>query len=337
VNTKPWRGRRAARHATTTEPTETPRPEEYPMTDTTAAPIDATELRYAFPAPEHQVITSPLATAAVVDFRQPIPVGIDVHAGPVTVPLAGSSLLIGGSMASGVSSAARNIATAAVLDPSVDIAIFDSMDMGDWDLLRPLAAEYAAGTRPATLGAIRAMLEEMLDEIDARIAALREAADHSGRASSETLATGFDPRLLVVAEVEHLTDDRRHGEAIAKALFEIARRGPRAGYALILTTHQPNQLGKTGSLLTAMRLRLAFHQPSYRSDALLGARRRDLGFDAGDLPRKPGVGILLTDGQPQVLRGYFLNEAELADACQRAAAIRGADAAHSSAHDATAQ
>jgi hypothetical protein len=301
------------------------------MTDTAPA-RDTFAPSNPFPDPEHEVITSPLVSAEAVDFRQPIPVGIEPDGEPVSLPLAGSSLLIAGSMASGVSSAAQQTAAAAVLDPSVELALFDSMDLGDWDSFYPLATWSGCGTHPRAVATVlRDALDEMVADLDERSAYLHETARYSpglyrpSWTNCDGFTERFAPRLIVLAETEHFTEDRQHGDAIARAIYALARRGPRVGYALVLTTHQPNVLlNFTSGLREAIRHRLALRLPHrHLSDAALGVGSHRSGFDASALPRQPGTGILLTDGRPRLVRGYYLTDGQLEIIRLNAEAARG--------------
>lgn len=252
------------------------------------------------PFPDSGPLASPLREARRLDFLAPVPVGIDTRGEPVTLPLAGSSLLIGGIVASGISSAARHTAAAAILDPTVELAVFDGLDMGDWDEFKPLACDFAAGTHPCAISTVSEALGTMADDIEARCEQLHRAMN----------TAHMRPRLVVVAEAERYTLDDRHSREILGALLTIAKRGPRAGYALVLTTHQPQRLAR--ELRAAIRHRLALYAPEqHHLTAILGTSARELGLEPADLPRQAGTGILRTGGEARLVRGYYLTDDEL--------------------------
>lgn len=261
-----------------------------------------------FPALEQRAACSPVLAAAQVEFREPVPIGIDTASAPVTCALAGSSLLIGGAVGSGVSCAAQHVAAAAVLDPAVRLSVFDGYPFGaDWACFRPLAADFTMGSGPEQVDTVREALGGLAAELDARL----------GRAPAQ-----FGQRLVLVANAERYTTDRHHGAEITCLLAKIVHLGPFGGLALVLTTHRPYEVLQ-GGLGCGIGHRLALHAGRSSSAAILGAGlEQRLGVYACEL-RKPGTGILASGGTASLVHCYHLGSRDLATACRTAALARG--------------
>lgn len=285
----------------------------------------------------HGSPTSPLAGARGWDFWRPFPFGLDARGREVTVPLVWSSLLVGSIPRMGKTNAARIPAAAAALDPHTRLIVFDGKGGKDWKPFEQVAHFYAAGVRTAVVDALVSVLQDAIEDMDARYERMSELPDDVCPESKVTpymtrrATYGMPLTLICVDEVHRYLEHPEHGKTICGLLTELAKAGPAAGYMLVLATQRPDTKTVPEGLRGQIGTRFALRTMNWQaSETILGAGTYTAGLDSSKLLRTHlGVGILLgnddqqvTDGEAITVRTHLLDLGALRHLASRGRDLR---------------
>jgi DNA segregation ATPase FtsK/SpoIIIE-like protein len=122
-----------------------------------------------------------------------------------------------------------------------------------------------------------------------------------------------------------LAEDRKQRTAVAELLRDLVARGRAAGVIVCAATQKPAADVVPSALRDLFGFRLALRcNTRDASDTILGSGWATLGHDASSIaPGQRGVGLLLAeDGLPIRLRGFHLDDADVAPIAGRASALR---------------
>jgi S-DNA-T family DNA segregation ATPase FtsK/SpoIIIE len=265
---------------------------------------------------------SPLATALVWDFWRPFPFGLDARGRTVSVPLVWSSLLVGSIPRMGKTNAARIPAAAAALDPNARLVVFDGKGGKDWKPFEQVAHFYAAGVRTTVVEAQVRVLEDAVEDMNARYERMADLPDDicpEGKVTphiTRRASYGMPLTLICVDEVHRYLEHPEHGRTICALLTELAKAGPAAGYMLVLATQRPDTKTVPEDLRGQIGTRFALRTMNWQaSETILGAGTYTAGLDSSKFLRTHlGVGILLgnddqqaTDGEAITVRTHLLD------------------------------
>jgi len=279
---------------------------------------------------------SPLAHAQRWDFWEPIPFGTDARGRPVAIPMVFTNLLVGAIPRMGKTYAARIIAAAAALDPTVRGIYFDAKGP-DWQPFAQVAHRYGFGLHDAVVEHLVEVLEECRADAHQRFKRLMELPIDARPESKVTPAITRSKRLdmpltvVFVDEVQHFLGHPLHGDRILELLTELCKVHPAVGYMLVLATQRPDSDVIPSGLRDNIGTRFAMMVKTWQSsDTILGAGAYKSGLDASKFQRShKGVGILdgaddspLADAGAQTARTDLLDLAAIEVLCARGRALR---------------
>jgi DNA segregation ATPase FtsK/SpoIIIE, S-DNA-T family len=248
---------------------------------------------------------------------EPIPVGVDELGQVLSIPLVERNILLGGEPGAGKSAALSLLVASAALDPECRLWLLDGklVELSAW---APCAQRLAG---PDVAEAIE-LLRELRSEMDQRYRDLLA----TGARKIERNA-GLPLHVLACDELAFylLAEDRKQRTAVAELLRDLVARGRAAGVIVCAATQKPAADVVPSALRDLFGFRLALRcNTRDASDTILGSGWATLGHDASSIaPGQRGVGLLLAeDGLPIRLRGFHLDDADVAAIAGRASALR---------------
>lgn len=259
----------------------------------------------------------PWADAGQTCLWDHVPVGVDENGRAVTLRLPERNILIGGEPGAGKSAALSQLIAAAALDPDVKLWLLDGkmVELAAWSSV----AEASAGIGPdQALELLRTLRAEMDRRYELLLhRRLRKVAQVDGLC------------LHVVACDElafYLTlPDRKQRTELAELMRDLVSRGRAAGIVVLAATQKPS----SDVIPTALRDLFGFRwamrcNTSQASDTILGSGWATQGYNAAQIPgASRGVGLLLAEeGQPRMIRSYYLDDHTIDNIAARAAQLR---------------
>ncbi|MCU1449648.1 MAG: cell division protein FtsK/SpoIIIE [Acidimicrobiales bacterium] len=239
-------------------------------------------------------LASPLVKTPRFNFWDPIPVGVDARGRSFSARMIWTSFLCGSVPRKGKTNLMRLIASAAALDPHVQLVIADGKGGADWLPFEKVAHWYASGVRGGVVEALAETLEGLIPEMDRRYGIItklvrkdRALAPDAKITPAISRATSHRmPLLLVILdEFQEYGIVDGYGPRIIKALQTLAKVAPGAGMMFMIGTQKPDADSLPSGLRDQFVTRAALHVPAWQvSDVILGAGARRDGADASTIP-----------------------------------------------------
>ncbi|MGH3408788.1 MAG: cell division protein FtsK [Streptosporangiaceae bacterium] len=255
----------------------------------------------------------PLARAGQADVFAGIPFGTDPRLRPVTAPMFEVNWLIGAAPGQGKTAAVRALALGTALDPMADMWVHELAGKGDLEPLAQVCHRYISGLDDDAIAYAAQSANWLRGELARRSKAFGRLAKDvkpEGKITRVLAAHGFRPLVAVFDEVQNLFMHPEFGELAADDLAYVIRLGRALGIIVILATQRPDK----DSLPTAIRgivtARFCLKVPDYDSnDMILGTGAYKAGYNAAIFRAKTdaGLGWLKADGDPQIVRTYYLD------------------------------
>ena len=266
---------------------------------------------------EDQALPQPLLSKARTDFWDPIPVGISDQGKTVFMGLPEHSLLIGGEPGGGKSVLLWSLLTAAALDPSVVLWLFDGkmVQLAPW---RKCAHSFVGmETDKAT-----AALEALRSEMELRYQKLLDY-----EVEKVVKGDGLPLHLVVIDELALYVShpDKKAAQRFSDLLRDLLARGRAAGVIVVAATQKPSVDVVPSSLRDLFGFRWAMRCTTKdASDTILGSGWATRGYSAAEIdPAKRGVGFLLHEGGiPVLLRTFELKYEDVVEIAKRAFNLR---------------
>ncbi|MCP9987267.1 DUF3631 domain-containing protein [Streptomyces sudanensis] len=274
---------------------------------------------------------SPLAKAERFSVWEPIPFGQDARGTRISVPVMWQSLFFGGLPRRGKTFTQRLMTAAGLLDPYVRHYVADGKGGADWMPMRAVAHRLVMGAEDDAIEALKAMLEELLTEMERRFALLRELPTSicpEGKLTPQIVEKYSLPVIFVTIDElqEYFTamekDDR---EQVINNLCRIARRGPAAGFVSNFASQRPDAESVPPKLREIITIRYCTQVVDRTSsDMVLGKGKAAQGADASVLSEDhKGTGVLVTGPASFVtVRADYLDGPGFAQLCQKGRALR---------------
>jgi S-DNA-T family DNA segregation ATPase FtsK/SpoIIIE len=256
----------------------------------------------------------PLLKTGTADIFAGLPFGTDPRLRPVIAPLFEVNWLIGAAPGQGKTAAVRELACGVALDPLADMWIHELAGKGDLEPLAQVCDRYVSGLDDDSIAYAAESARKLRAELEQRSKLFgrlpKDVRPREGKITRELAARGFRPKVAVFDEVQNLFMHPEYGEQAADDLAYVIRLGRALGIIVILATQRPDK----DSLPTAIRgivtARFCLKVPDYDSnDMILGTGAYKAGYNAAIFRAKTdaGLGWLKADGDPQIVRTYYLD------------------------------
>ncbi|WP_328893843.1 FtsK/SpoIIIE domain-containing protein [Streptomyces sp. NBC_00236] len=276
---------------------------------------------------------SPLAKAETFSIWDPIPFGQDARGNRIEVPVMWQSMFFGGLPRRGKTFTQRLMTAAGLLDAYVRHYVADGKGGADWMPMRAVAHRLVMGAEDDAIEALKAMLQELLVEMERRFAILRELPTSicpEGKLTPELVTLKNLPVIFVTIDElqEYFTAmEREDREQVINDLCRIARRGPAAGFVSNFASQRPDADSVPTKLREIITLRYSTQVVDRASsDMVLGKGKAAQGADASVLSEDHvGTGVLVTGPASYVtVRADYLDGPGFALLCAKGRTLRQA-------------
>ncbi len=264
-----------------------------------------------------QTMSQPLLNKTQTDFWDPIPIGINDQGKTVVVGLPEHSLLIGGEPGGGKSVLLWSLLTAAALDLSVVLWLFDGkmVQLAPW---RKCAHSFVGMEIDKAITALEALRAEM---------ELRYQKLLDYEVEKVVKGDGLPLHLVVIDELALYVShpDKKAAQRFSDLLRDLLARGRAAGVIVVAATQKPSVDVVPSSLRDLFGFRWAMRCTTKdASDTILGSGWATRGYSAAEIdPAKRGVGFLLHEGGiPVLLRTFELKYEDVVAIAKRAFNLR---------------
>jgi S-DNA-T family DNA segregation ATPase FtsK/SpoIIIE len=245
---------------------------------------------------------SPLENLETFSIWDAVPFGQDARGNRVAIPIVWQSMFFGGLPRRGKTFSQRLLTAAGLLDAYVRHYVADFKGGQDWIQMQQVAHRLILGAEEDAIEAFKAMLKELLAEMERRFAILRGLPTSicpEGKLTPEIVKRYNMPFILfTVDELQEafLAVDDQEREEIINDMARIARRGPAAGFISNYASQRPDAKSVPTKLREIITIRYSTQVTDQTSsDMVLGKGKAAQGADASVLSEDHlGVGVLVT-------------------------------------------
>ena len=275
----------------------------------------------------------PLARSGQADVFAALPFGTDPRGRVVAVPVFETNWLIGAMPGQGKTSAVRVLACGAALDPVCDLWIHEHAGKGDLEPLAQVCHRYVSGLDDESIAYSAASLRMLRAELERRSGVLKSVPKElrpDGKVTRELAARRglrLRPVVAVLDEVQNVFMDPEHGAQAAADAGYVIRLGRAYGIVLVLATQRPDAASLPTPISGNVSARFCLKVPGQvENDIVLGTGSYRNGYKATAFRTKTdaGLGWLKADGDPQIVRTYYLDLPATERIAARARAMRSA-------------
>ncbi|MFE2024605.1 FtsK/SpoIIIE domain-containing protein [Streptomyces hygroscopicus] len=276
---------------------------------------------------------SPLEKAERFSIWEPVPFGQDARGTRVAIPVMWQSMFFGGLPRRGKTFSQRLLTAAGLLDAFVRHYVADGKGGADWMPMKAVAHRLVMGAEDDAIEALKAMLAELLAEMERRFALLRDLPTSvcpEGKLTPEIVAKYNLPVIFVTIDElqEYFTAmEKEDREQVINDLCRIARRGPAAGFISNFASQRPDAESVPPKLREIITIRYSTQVVDRTSsDMVLGKGKAAQGADASVLSEEhKGVGVLVTGPASYVtVRADYLDGPTFAALCRKGRSLREA-------------
>lgn len=223
---------------------------------------------------------SPLVKSETFTVWDPIPFGQDARGNRITVPIMWQSLFFGGLPRRGKTFTQRLMTAAGLLDAYVRHYVADGKGGADWMPMKAVAHRLVMGAEDDAVEALKAMLKELLAEMERRFVLLRGlpvSVCPEGKLTPAIVEKYNLPVIFVTIDElqEYFTAmDKDDRDQVINDLCRIARRGPAAGFISNFASQRPDAESVPTKLREIITLRYCTQVVDQTSsDMVLGKAR----------------------------------------------------------------
>ncbi|MER6784728.1 FtsK/SpoIIIE domain-containing protein [Streptomyces sp. NPDC000658] len=276
---------------------------------------------------------SPLEKAERFSIWEPVPFGQDARGNRVAVPVMWQSMFFGGLPRRGKTFSQRLLTAAGLLDAYVRHYVADGKGGADWMPMKAVAHRLVMGAEDDAIDALKAMLQELLTEMERRFALLRDLPTSvcpEGKLTPDIMVKYNLPVIFVTIDElqEYFTAmEREDREQVINDLCRVARRGPAAGFISNFASQRPDAESVPAKLREIITIRYSTQVVDRTSsDMVLGKGKAAQGADASVLSEDhKGVGVLVTGPASFVtVRADYLDGTGFAALCRKGRTLREA-------------
>ncbi|MFE7106273.1 FtsK/SpoIIIE domain-containing protein [Streptomyces sp. NPDC057575] len=274
---------------------------------------------------------SPLEKAERFSIWEPVPFGQDARGVRVNIPVMWQSMFFGGLPRRGKTFSQRLLTAAGLLDAYVRHYVADGKGGADWMPMKAVAHRLVMGAEDDAIEALKAMLAELLTEMERRFALLRDLPTSvcpEGKLTPDIVAKYNLPVIFVTIDElqEYFTAmEKEDREQVINDLCRIARRGPAAGFISNFASQRPDADSVPTKLREIITIRYSTQVVDRASsDMVLGKGKAAQGADASVLSEEhKGVGVLVTGPASYVtVRADYLDGPTFAGLCRKGRVLR---------------
>ncbi|MFG2218289.1 FtsK/SpoIIIE domain-containing protein [Streptomyces sp. NPDC048685] len=274
---------------------------------------------------------SPLEKAERFSIWEPVPFGQDARGVRVNIPVMWQSMFFGGLPRRGKTFSQRLLTAAGLLDAYVRHYVADGKGGADWMPMKAVAHRLVMGAEDDAIEALKAMLAELLTEMERRFALLRDLPTSvcpEGKLTPDIVAKYNLPVIFVTIDElqEYFTAmEKEDREQVINDLCRIARRGPAAGFISNFASQRPDAESVPAKLREIITIRYSTQVVDRTSsDMVLGKGKAAQGADASVLSEDhKGVGVLVTGPASYVtVRADYLDGPTFAGLCRKGRVLR---------------
>lgn len=257
----------------------------------------------------------PLLKSGTTDIFQPVPFATDPRQRPVAISLFEMNYLFGASPGQGKTAAVRNIAVAAALDPICDLWIHELAGKGDLEPFAQVCHRYVSGLDDEAVeyaADSARMLRAELERRSALFKRLPREVKPDGKLTRDLALKHFSLRPIVAifdeAQVAFLHQE--FGAPTAADLAHVMRLARAYGLIIVIATQRPDKFSVPTAITGVVTGRFCLKVPDYvGNDLVLGTGSYKAGYDSVIFRPKidAGLGWLKADGEPQIVRTYYLD------------------------------
>ena len=271
------------------------------------------------------------------DIFAPFPFGTDPRGRRADGHMIEHNWLLGSMPGQGKTSAVRVLVAAAALDPTVELWLHELKGTGDLDPFEQVSHRFISGIDDESIGYAAESLKKLKAEVMSRTGRLKKIqAEHPGlcpdkkvsREIASRRSLRLQPLICAIDECQNLFAHPKFGKQAGEDAVFIIKIGRALGVSLILATQRPDKdslpTGVSGNVSTRFCLKVA---GQIENDMILGTSAYKNGARATTFRPKIDAGLGYLKGEentPQVVRTYYLNNADTERAAKRARAIREA-------------
>ncbi|MGW3273966.1 FtsK/SpoIIIE domain-containing protein [Streptomyces kronopolitis] len=274
---------------------------------------------------------SPLAKLERFSIWDAVPFGQDARGNRISVPVIWQSMFFGGLPRRGKTFTQRLMTAAGLLDPWVRHYVADFKGGQDWMGMRHVAHRLVLGAEDDAIEAFRAMLKELLAEMERRFTLFRGLPTSicpEGKLTPQITEKYKIPFIfLTVDELQEafLAMEDKIREEVVDDLGRIARRGPAAGFISNYASQRPDAKSVPTKLREIITIRCCTQvTDTTSSDMVLGSGKAAMGADASLLSEEhKGVTVLVTGPASfSTVKNDLLTTAEFNALCLKGRALR---------------
>ncbi|MEE1773237.1 cell division protein FtsK [Streptomyces sp. JV185] len=274
---------------------------------------------------------SPFETAERFSIWEPVPFGQDARGVRVEIPVMWQSMFFGGLPRRGKTFSQRLLTAAGLLDAYVRHYVADGKGGADWMPMKAVAHRLVMGAEDDAIKALKAMLAELLTEMERRFALLRDLPTSvcpEGKLTPDIVAKYNLPVIFVTIDElqEYFTAmEKEDREQVINDLCRVARRGPAAGFISNFASQRPDAESVPAKLREIITIRYSTQVVDRTSsDMVLGKGKAAQGADASVLSEDhKGVGVLVTGPASYVtVRADYLDGPTFAALCRKGRVLR---------------
>jgi S-DNA-T family DNA segregation ATPase FtsK/SpoIIIE len=272
----------------------------------------------------------PLIKAGTTDIFGSTPLGTDPRQRPITAPLFEVNWLIGAAPGQGKTSVLRVLAASAVLDPVCDVWVHEHAGKGDLEPYSQVCHRYTSGLDDEAIAYAAESARLLRAELEHRSALFKRLpreAKPDGKLTRD-LAMKYLRLRPVVAffdEVQNVVLHPEYGAQFAEDIAYVIRLGRAYGIIVVLATQRPDKDSLPTAVTGLVSCRLCLKVPDQvTNDMILGTGAYKSGYDSSIFRAKTDAGLawLKADGDPQIVRTYYLDLNDSQRICSRARAMR---------------
>jgi len=258
----------------------------------------------------------PLLKTGTADFFGHIPIGTDPRQRPVGVPLFQSNWLIGAAPGEGKTSTLRDLIAGAALDPICDVWIHEQAGKGDLEPFAQICHRYCSGLDNDAIAYSAESARMLRGELERRSALFKRVPKDQrkdGRVTRD-LALRYHqlrPVVAVFDEAQNVCLHPEYGEQFAQDIAHVQRLGRAYGIVIIFATQRPDAQCVPSAISGTASCRFCLKvMDQIANDMILGTGSYKAGYNSAIFRHEidAGLGWLKADGEPQIIKTYYLDE-----------------------------